>query len=336
MKYNLSDILDIDNLQSVMEKFTEMTGNGTGIIDLEGNVLVASGWQDICTKFHRVHPETLQRCTESDVALASRLKKGEKYNVYQCLNGMVDVAVPLIIGGKHLGNLFIGQFLFEPPDKAFFRRQALKYGFNEDAYLEALAKVSILSKDQVKKIMGFLSDLASFIGETGLTLVKNKEWAEENRQLREELDKKKKRGGKFLMFTLGGQAYGINILKVREIIPLRSATPIPEAPEYVKGVIDLRGKVVPVLDLGILMDVTGTESNERSCIIIAENQGKLIGLIADKVSEVTQIMGEDIEAVKENTVDIWLNTGYIYGMVKSERDISLLIHVENIFAQENL
>jgi chemotaxis signal transduction protein len=83
-------------------------------------------------------------------------------------------------------------------------------------------------------------------------------------------------------------------------------------------------------------DLTSTESNERSCIIVAENQGTLIGMTADKVLEVTQIMGEDIEAVKENTVGIWFNTGYIYGMAKSEKDISLLIDVENVFAKENL
>ena len=169
MKYKLSDLVDIGRLQTLMENFTEGVGTGTAILDLDGTILVATGWQDICTKFHRVHPQTVEKCTESDTAIAAQLNKGEKYNVYKCMNGLMDVAVPIIIQNEHVGNFFIGQCLFEPPDMEFFRNQAVKYGFDEASYFEALSKVPIISDDQLKKTMNFLVGLVEFIGEIGLT-----------------------------------------------------------------------------------------------------------------------------------------------------------------------
>ena len=85
MEYTLSGLIDIKRLTILMEAFTTITGGVvTAILDLEGNILVATGWKDICTKFHRVHPETSRKCTESDTALAGQLHAGEHYNVYQC------------------------------------------------------------------------------------------------------------------------------------------------------------------------------------------------------------------------------------------------------------
>ena len=168
MKMHLASIVDIERLQNLMERFTKATQTPTALIDLEANVLVASGWQEICTKFHRIHPETCKNCMVSDTAIASNIKEGKKYNVYKCLNGLVDVAVPIIINNEHLGNLFIGQFLSEKPDLEFFRKQAAKYGFDEKEYLEALSKVPILSVDEVKNKMEFLSELAELIGDMGI------------------------------------------------------------------------------------------------------------------------------------------------------------------------
>ena len=169
MVYNIRDIIDIKQLTSLLEKFTAATGTGTALLDLEGNVLIATGWQEICTQFHRVHPEMKKRCQESDVTLANQLKQGQKYNVYNCLNGMVDVAIPLIVKNQHLGNLFIGQFLSEEPDLDFFRKQAKQFGFNEKEYMDALAKVPVLPDEEVKKKMDFLAALASFLGQSGVT-----------------------------------------------------------------------------------------------------------------------------------------------------------------------
>ena len=169
MNEKLNDIIDIDKLQDLLQKYTDSTGVATAVLDLEGNVKIATGWQDICTKFHRMHPEAKMRCYECDVDLANKLKGGQKYNVYKCLNGLVDVAIPLFVNNTHIGNIFSGQYLSDKPDIDFFKKQAEKFGFDENEYLNALAKVPIFSDEQAKSNMEFLSSFASFIGEAGLT-----------------------------------------------------------------------------------------------------------------------------------------------------------------------
>ena len=100
------------------------------ITDVTGNVRVATGWQDICTRFHRIQPDTLANCKESDIHLSRNVNEGE-YALYKCKNGMWDLATPIFIGGRHSANLFLGQFLFddEVPDYDFFRKQAERYCF---------------------------------------------------------------------------------------------------------------------------------------------------------------------------------------------------------------
>jgi signal transduction histidine kinase len=91
--------------------------------------------------------------------------KGEKYHFYECLNGLVDVAVPIIINGEHVANLFSGQFFFEEPDREFFVKQARNFGFNEQEYLKAVDNVPIVSKEKVKVAMDFLLNMTQLISE---------------------------------------------------------------------------------------------------------------------------------------------------------------------------
>jgi len=163
-----AELVDLADLKSLCESFTAATGVVTAILDLDGNILSATGWQGICTLFHRVHPVASQRCRESDTVLASQLQAGQAYNVYRCKNGLIDVAVPIVVGGEHVANVFTGQFFFEPPDEAYFLRQAEQLGFDQAAYREALAKVPIVSEAKVRLLMDFLARLARIIGETGL------------------------------------------------------------------------------------------------------------------------------------------------------------------------
>ncbi|MCB2228643.1 MAG: PocR ligand-binding domain-containing protein [Desulfarculaceae bacterium] len=167
-EFHISDLINIEQLQLLMEKFTAATDTGTALLDLEGKVLVASGWQDICTRFHRIHPDTARRCHASDVGLANQLEQGQDYNVYRCLNGMVDAAIPVRIQGVHFANLYIGQFLSEKPDLDFFRQQAREFGFEEDEYLWALSRVPILSDEEVALKLDYLAAFAAFLGEAGL------------------------------------------------------------------------------------------------------------------------------------------------------------------------
>jgi signal transduction histidine kinase/ActR/RegA family two-component response regulator len=182
------DLVDIGALRGLCESFTQLTGAVTAILDLEGTILVATGWQRICTQFHRVNPQTAARCRQSDTVLAGRLRSGETYNVYRCQNGLVDVAVPIHVCGEHVANFFTGQFFFEPPDSTYFQRQAEEFGFDEQAYLEALAETPTFTEPQVRSMMDFLIRLAQLIGETGLARVRLQEANQELRQHREHLE----------------------------------------------------------------------------------------------------------------------------------------------------
>ncbi|MDA3927943.1 MAG: PocR ligand-binding domain-containing protein [Prolixibacteraceae bacterium] len=165
VKNKLFDIIDFEKVDVLLEGFNKTTGFVTAILDLNGNVLSKSGWRQICTEFHRVHPETSKRCTISDTELAGKINSGEKYHFYKCLNGLVDVAFPIIINGEHIANLFTGQFFFENPEKDFFIKQAAKFKFKEETYLNALKNVPVVSEEKVKTAMAFLLNVTEMIVE---------------------------------------------------------------------------------------------------------------------------------------------------------------------------
>ncbi|HEX9614339.1 MAG TPA: PAS domain S-box protein, partial [Bacteroidota bacterium] len=139
---DLADILDTPGIKALMDDLFRVTGLKMSIIDLKGRVLADVGWQDICSKFHRNHPETLKRCHESDTDLTVGVPQGE-FRTYRCKNNMWHLVTPIIVGGRHMGNLFLGQFFFadEEVDYALFRSQARRYGFPEEAYIAALETV---------------------------------------------------------------------------------------------------------------------------------------------------------------------------------------------------
>jgi two-component system CheB/CheR fusion protein len=157
----LADIIDAPSLQALVDDFYKFTGIPMALIDLTGKVLVGVGWQDICTKFHRVNPESCRNCVESDVLLSAGVPRDE-YKIYKCRNNMWDVATPIMVGDKHFGNLFMGQFFFEdePLDYELFRSQAQKYGFNEHEYIAALEAAPRLSKETLDTGMNFFMKLA--------------------------------------------------------------------------------------------------------------------------------------------------------------------------------
>lgn len=165
MRNKKLDYLDFGKVNTLLKGFNRITGFVTAILDLDGTVLSNSGWRQICTHFHRVHPETAKKCTISDTVLANQMTGGSEYHFYTCMNGLVDVAVPIIIQGEHVANLFSGQFFFEEPDIGFFKKQALQYGFKESDYLDAMEKVPVVSRDTVKIAIDFLLNMTQMISE---------------------------------------------------------------------------------------------------------------------------------------------------------------------------
>lgn len=169
----LADIVDVELLKSLMEHFYRVTGMLGAVLDLSGKVVVAFGWQDICTKFHRCHPDTARNCLESDTALAQGVAPGTVRS-YRCKNNLWDMVTPLTVGGQHLGNVFFGQFFFEgeTPDVELFRAQARQYGFDETEYLAALAKVSHVSREAAEAGLLFCAQMAGIVASLSLGAIK--------------------------------------------------------------------------------------------------------------------------------------------------------------------
>jgi purine-binding chemotaxis protein CheW len=144
--------------------------------------------------------------------------------------------------------------------------------------------------------------------------------------------------GKYLTFTLDREEYGIGILKIKEIIGMMPVTAVPQTPEYVKGVINLRGKVIPVVDLRLRFGMDSIEYNERTCIIVVEIKGQsgnvLIGTVVDSVSEVLNIKGTDIEDTP--TFGSKLNTDYILGMAKMEGGVKILLDIDRVLGNQEI
>ncbi|HPG01280.1 MAG TPA: transporter substrate-binding domain-containing protein [Kiritimatiellia bacterium] len=162
----LADVVDVQAIQAMMNDFFGITGVGMAVVDLHGKVLVATGWQDICTKFHRVHPDACRHCRESDTVLSGGVEPGT-FKLYRCKNNMWDMATPIVLGGRHAGNLFLGRFFFEGevPDRDVFTEQARRYGFDEKEYLAALDRVPRWSREKVDQVMTFYVKFAKLVSE---------------------------------------------------------------------------------------------------------------------------------------------------------------------------
>ena len=140
--------------------------------------------------------------------------------------------------------------------------------------------------------------------------------------------------GKYLAFILDNETYGIEILRVREIIGLMDVTTVPQTPEYMKGVINLRGKVIPVIDLRLKFSMQEKEHTDETCVIVVEVNNTSIGIIVDSVSEVLEITRGEIEESPHFGQDI--DTSYIMGLGKVKEKIVILLDIEEILSYEEL
>ena len=147
-----------------------------------------------------------------------------------------------------------------------------------------------------------------------------------------------KEAGKYLTFTLADEGYGIGILKVKEIIGMISITPVPRTPDYVKGVINLRGKVLPVVDLRLKFNMGEITYTERTCIIVVEidagDETLMVGIVVDAVSEVLGIAPDAIE--DPPAFGTRLTTEYILGMAKTDNGVKIILNIDRVLSQEEL
>jgi len=144
--------------------------------------------------------------------------------------------------------------------------------------------------------------------------------------------------GKYLTFKLVDEEYGLEILKVREIIGLLPITSLPKTPVFVRGVINLRGKVIPVIDLRLKFEMDSTADTDQTCIIVVDVTGKngsiQVGILVDSVSEVLDIKGEDIEEAP--TFGTNVDTAFILGMAKAKGAVKILLNIEKVLTTAEL
>jgi len=153
-------------------------------------------------------------------------------------------------------------------------------------------------------------------------------------QTTEKIGPVKNMEGKYLTFELAGEEYGVEILKVKEIIGIMNITSIPQTPAFVKGVINLRGKVIPVIDLRMKFGMNTQDYNERTCIIVVDINNMVTGIVVDSVSEVLNIKEEEIEETPSFGVKLY--TEYILGMAKVKGQVKILLDIDKVLTSSDV
>ncbi len=167
-EYMLSDIISIAELQGLVDNYFNLAGISTAIIDKGGYVIVSAGYQEVCQRYYRNHPETLKRCLLSDKNIRDDLKRGE-YQLYKCSNGLWNAFTPIYIEGSSIANLFLGQFFFEDDeiDPDVILKTAEICGFNRGEYQNALKKVPRISHEKFESAVKFHVEMAGLISSLG-------------------------------------------------------------------------------------------------------------------------------------------------------------------------
>jgi ligand-binding sensor protein len=168
MGYRLEDLIDIEQFQGLQDRMNELYSLPTAIIDCDGNILTATGSQDVCSEFHHRSRDCESECLRSALYSPSHPPGNNPIAHYRCPRGLVDNIIPIIINDQHYANFYTGQFFLEEPDLDVFRTQALKFGFDQEAYLDAIKKVPIYSLEQVQSHLQFINSLIKLLSSSGL------------------------------------------------------------------------------------------------------------------------------------------------------------------------
>lgn len=197
-------------------------------------------------------------------------------------------------------------------DKTYMREYKIRGRNDKTLWVQEWSQIVCNEAGEVDYVLGIIMDIT------------NQKEQEEARL------KCEQKTGKYLIFRLAGQDYGINILKVREIVGLLPTTPIPQAPPFVKGVINLRGQLIPVVDLAVKFGLEQVAYSDRTCIIVLEiarqEEFKKTGIIVESVADVVYIKGQDIGDLPSSVN--WLKTNSILGVATREKQNVLLLDID--------
>ena len=186
----LGELLPVEDLDFLLQKFCSAVNISTAIIDFDGNVIASARIRRLCCDFHRINQQTYEECTKCDNTVFPEfdLEQGEIVNL--CSNGLVEVAAPLFIEGRHVANVFAGQVFLEEPDLGEFKQKAIDSGFDVEDYISAIKQVPVVDQERLRYTLNFLTILVSLVGSLSLERIQARSLENaslnRSRQLKEE------------------------------------------------------------------------------------------------------------------------------------------------------
>jgi len=173
----LEELINLSHFQSLCDNLYDAFKVPSALISIDGKILTQTGWQKICSEFHRKDPELEKDCIKSDTEIRAQIKAGAPYAIYTCPRGLVDVCSPIKIENTIVGHLFTGQFFLKIPSsdlETTFKEQAKKFNFDEKLYMQAFHEVPIFTHDHILKILSFFVKMAEQLATEGQLRLKEK------------------------------------------------------------------------------------------------------------------------------------------------------------------
>ena len=165
---NLDELLPVEELDILLNKFCSAVNVSTAIIDFEGHIIASARMNRLCCDYHRINPQTYKECLKCDSTVFPEFDIDQNSIVNLCSNGLVEIAAPLFIEGRHVANVFAGQVFLEEPDLEEFKHKAVVNGFDTDDYITTIKQVPIVNENRLKSILNFLSIFVSMVGSFSL------------------------------------------------------------------------------------------------------------------------------------------------------------------------
>lgn len=332
LSVTFSELFDIDEIQKLQDSFANALGVASIITDPEGKPLTEpSNFCELCIDLIRKTEKGLANCMKSDATVGKPNPDGPI--ISPCLSGgLWDAGASIMVDETHIASWIIGQVRDESVNSEKMMAYARDIGADEKNFRAALEKVTSMPSAQFEKVANTLFLMANMLSKAAFQNLKQRELTEKLEREIKEREKKlleeeqKERAEKYMIFSAGNETYGIVASRVQEVIEKQKCTPIPQTPAFMSGVINLRGKIIPIVDFKTKLGLNAAAPNDRSCIIIVTSETLLMGLTVDAISGVANIRGKDIEQIPSSISN--RKTGCIFGAAKEEERLRLLVNID--------
>lgn len=340
LKLKFSDLFDIKEIQRLQDSFAKALGVASMITDPDGYPITEpSNFCELCNDIIRKTEKGLINCMKSDSVIGKYNPNGP--TISPCLSGgLLDAGTSIRVENTHIANWLIGQVRDESADTDKVMEYARKIGADEEKFLSAWNKVPSMPIERFSEIADALFLMSDIMSRTAYQNMRQKELTMKleqeirDREIRRLVEEKNERIEKYMIFCSGNEEYGIPVIKIQEVIMTIPFTPVPHTPDYMKGVINLRGKVIPIIDFRIKMGLDAVNRHDKSCIIIIHSEKQLMGLIVDSIAEVSGIKGKNIEDMPINS-STQKTAGFV-GVAKNEGKMILLLNIDHFLDSEEM